>query len=48
MLTLLEMLLCGLDELESNELETALFESRDDLADEVALDAVGLVTRQFD
>jgi len=42
------VLLCGLDELKSNELEAALFESRDDLADEIALDAVGLVTRQLD
>lgn len=47
-LTLLEVLLCGLDELQSSELEAALFEPRDDLADEVALDAVGLVTRQLD
>jgi hypothetical protein len=42
-LTLFEVLLCGLDELKSNELETSLLESRDDLADEVALDTVGLV-----
>jgi hypothetical protein len=41
------VLLCGLDELKSDELEAALFETCDDLADEVALDAVGLVTRQL-
>jgi hypothetical protein len=40
--TLLEVLLSGLDELEGSELEAALLEPGDDLADEVALNAVRL------
>jgi hypothetical protein len=43
--TLLEVLLGGLDELEGNELEAAFLEPGDDLADEVALNAVRLQTK---
>lgn len=41
--TLLEVLLGGVDELEGDQLEAALLEAGDDLADEVALNAVRLV-----
>ena len=40
--TFLEVLLGGVDELEGDQLETALLEAGDDLADEVALNAVRL------
>ena len=40
--TLLEVLGRGVDELERDELEAALLEAVDDVADEPALDAVGL------
>ncbi len=40
--TLLEVLLGGVDELEGDQLEAALLEAGDDLADEVALNAVRL------
>lgn len=40
--TILEVRLGGLDELEGSELEAALLEPGDDLADEVALNAVRL------
>jgi hypothetical protein len=45
-LTLLEVLGCSVDELESDEFETALFEAADDVSDETALDAVGLMRPQ--
>lgn len=40
---LLEVSLGGLGDLEGDELEAALLEAADDLADESALDAVGPV-----
>ena len=43
--TLLEVLGGSVDELESNELEAALLETADDVANEPALDAVGLQRR---
>jgi len=39
------VLLGGLDELEGNELEATLLESGNDLADEVALNAVRLCNK---
>lgn len=44
--TLLEVGLGGLDELEGDELEAALLEPSDDLADEVALNAVRLQAKK--
>jgi hypothetical protein len=44
-LTLLEVLGGGVDELQGNELEAALLEAADDVTDETALDAVGLLSR---
>jgi hypothetical protein len=41
-LTLLEVLGGGVDEFQSDELETTLLEAADDVADETALDAVRL------
>ena len=41
-LTLLEVLRGSVDELEGNELEATLLEAADDVADESALDTVGL------
>ena len=43
--TLLEVLGGGVNELERDELETALLETADDVADEAALDAVRLQGR---
>lgn len=40
--TLLEVLGGSVDELQGNELEAALLEPADDVADKTALDAVGL------
>ena len=40
--TLLEVLRGSVDKLHSNELEATLLEAADDVADETALDAVGL------
>lgn len=40
--TLLEVLFGGMNELQGSELEAALFESADDVADESTLDTVGL------
>ena len=45
MLTLLEVLGGGVNELERDELEAALLEAADDVADEAALDAVRLQGR---
>jgi hypothetical protein len=42
-LTLLEVLGCSVDELESDDFEAALLEAADDVSDETALDAVGLM-----
>ncbi len=42
-LTLLEVLGRGVNELESDELEATLLETADDVPDETALDAVGLL-----
>ena len=42
LLTLLEVLGGGVDELEGNELEATLLEAADDVADESTLDTVGL------
>jgi hypothetical protein len=42
LLTPLEVLGGCMDELESDELEAALLEAADDVADKTALDAVGL------
>jgi hypothetical protein len=42
-LTLLEVIGRGVDEFESDELETALLKAGDDVSDETALDAVGLI-----
>lgn len=44
--TLLEVLGSGLNELEGNELEAALFEALDDLSDKSTLDTVGLHGRK--
>ena len=44
--TVLEVLLGGLDELEGDELVAALLEPGDDLADEVALNAVRLQSKK--
>ena len=41
-LTLLEVLGGSVDELQSGELEAALLEAADDVADDATLDAVGL------
>jgi hypothetical protein len=41
-LTLLKVLLGGMDKLESNELKATILEAGDDLADESTLDTVGL------
>ena len=43
--TLLEVLGGGVNELERDELEAALLEAADDVADEATLDAVGLEGR---
>ena len=43
--TLLEVLGGGVNELERDELEAALLEAADDVADEATLDAVGLQGR---
>ena len=40
--TLLEVLRGSVNELEGNELEAALLETADDVADDATLDAVGL------
>ena len=44
-LTLLEVLLAGVDELERDELVAALLEAGNDVANEAALDAVRLFKR---
>ena len=43
MLTLLEVLGRSVNELEGDELETTLLETADDVSDETALDAIGLL-----
>jgi len=45
-LTLLEVFLRGLDDLEGNDLVSALLEAADDLSDESTLDTVGLENEQ--
>ena len=45
-LTLLEVFLRGLDDLEGNDLVSALLEVADDLSDESTLDTVGLENEQ--
>ena len=42
-LTFLEMFFSGLDEFESSQLESTLLKSLDDLSDQIALNAIGLV-----
>jgi len=45
-LTLLEVFLRGLDDLEGNDLVSALLKAADDLSDESTLDTVGLENEQ--
>lgn len=47
-LTLLEVLGGGVDELQGNKLEAALLKAGNDVADEAALDAVGLLLLRCD
>jgi hypothetical protein len=47
-LTLLEVLGGGVDKLQGNKLEAALLEASNDVADETALDTVGLLLLRCD